>query len=1067
MEGVLPSHPRLKRIANAPVECWTVQHEDTKGMLHVYLEVRSGSAHERDDQQGMAHLVEHAVFLGTKDMPDAASVRVALANIGASMGADSNAFTDYLQTVYTLRCPCASAGMEQQEETQAELEKGGIRDGRMEATHVGRIGGSLSTREIAPAEHVAHVSTPRRDAKEVLMDALKLLHQFAFHASLPSEAINKEIQTVISELQMRNTCDYRAEVEFMHQVHPNCYLSQRFPIGLEQQLQQWTAADVLDFYQTHYRANNMRLYVVGPLSAEQVQETVGAAFQGVPEQRKTCDVVPIVSLPCTYGPPSQNVKVHRDPLHTDVSITVCSLTPLHPLRSLGDVRLMAMDSILQMALDLRLEALIEEDLLHSIIGAGWDFMDSFQEGCGILTFSLTASKEHWPKATRAVVSEVAKMYEFGLGDSEFKFCGECFLRDAEIDAEQVDSQDGANIIEDLLDAVCLEEAFMDDSQLCRLYKEVLPTIKLEDMNARAREMLAFVVNVPRLSNKNLKWERNNMTKPGSVFACGPRELPAGVQDLESKELLTLLSEAVENPPRPVDLDMPEFLIPPEELEEVVQRAGPQYVAVPPKDGEIVREMPSRSAEKPPEKRCRIEGSASREIRVWDPSTEITRMKLSNGLNLVYRQTAFEKQQVSIKVVAWGGRAMEEQSSPGSVSLGLQTLMEGGAGGYSADMVGRYAHRHGCEISGLSEAENIWVRADASVSSGGLQRAFELLHLFVACGSYEQKAFNRSKENYRRAYEALQRDVTGSAASAINELISSDTRFLQPPLELIDRLTLEECKQAVLQQLSPSNMEIVVVGEFDVEALEALVLRYFGTFERNTDSATRPVALDGSHWQEIDFHTRPAEKQLVIPDEAKRSVLCMAMPTCNHWGMWPEVFSTSSTQNTPTSDYNAGRMQRRWLASVLFEIANLKLFSVVREQKGLAYDISISSKRYAYFFKHGLLTVRATPHPEQVEEVVRLVKRCMEGICAGDFTSQDIEEAIRPMVSSVSSGLKTNEFWLKSMQGLSLPFWPTGRELVCGAIDFLSSVQKPQLMHLIPDLFPSDLAFWTCSASGAG
>uniref|UniRef100_A0A7S3UFZ3 Peptidase M16 N-terminal domain-containing protein n=1 Tax=Picocystis salinarum TaxID=88271 RepID=A0A7S3UFZ3_9CHLO len=1067
MEGVLPSHPRLKRIRNAPVECWTVQHEDTKGMLHVYLEVRSGSAHERDDQQGMAHLVEHAVFLGTKDMPDAASVRVALANIGASMGADSNAFTDYLQTVYTLRCPCASTGMEQQAETQPELEKGGMREGRFEATQVGRIGGSLSTREIAPAENVAYMPTPRRNAKEVLTDALKLLHQFAFHANLPSEALSKEIQTVISELQMRNTCDYRAEVEFMHQVHPDCYLSQRFPIGLEEQLQRWTAADVFDFYQKHYRANNMRLYVVSPLSAEQVRETVMAAFQDVPGQRTACDIAPVVSLPCTYGPPSQNIKVHRDPLHTDVSITVCSLTPLHPLRSLEDVRLMAMDSILQMALDLRLEALIEEDQLHSIIGAGWDFMDSFQEGCGILTFSLTASKEHWPKATRAVFSEVAKMYEYGLGVSEFKFCCECLLRDAEIDAEQIDSKDGGIIIEDLLDAVCLEEAFMDDSQLCQLYKDVLPTIRLEDMNARAGEMLAFVVNIPRPSENNNEWERQNMTKAGSVFACIPRDLPAGIQDMESEQLLVLLSEAVEKPSRSVDLDMPEFLISPEELEEIVRHAGPQYVAVPLKDGEIVREVTPRIAEKPPEKKCRVELSASREIRVWDPSTEITRMKLSNGLNLVYRQTAFEKQQVSIKVVAWGGRAMEEQSSPGSVSLGLQTLMEGGAGSYSADMVGRYAHRHGCEISGLSEAENIWVRAEASVSSGGLQRAFELLRLFVACGSFEQKAFSRSKENYRRAYEALQRDVTGSAASAINELISSDSRFLQPPLDLIDRLTLEECKQAVLRQFSASNMEIVVVGDFDAEALEALVLRYFGAFERNAVSATRPIALDGSHWQEIDFRSRPAEKKLVIPDEAKRCVLCMAMPTCNHWGMWPEAIPTSPRWNAPTSDYDAGRMRRRWLASVLFEIANLKLFTIVREQKGLAYDISLSSKGYAYVFKHGLLTVRATPHPEEVEEVVRLVKRCVEGIRAGDFTSQDIEEAIRPMISSVASGLKTNEYWLKSMQGLSLPFWPTGRESVCGAIDFLSSIQKSQLMQLIPDLFPSDLTFWTCSASGAG
>eukprot|EP00963_Diacronema_lutheri_P001331 scaffold85_cov358-Pavlova_lutheri.AAC.38 len=1066
MDAVLPTHPRLKRIRNVPVECWTVQHEDTKGMLHVYLEVRSGSAHEREDQRGMAHLVEHAVFLGTKDMPDADCVRRELAKIGASMGADSNAFTDYLQTVYTLRCACAGAGKEQPTGTQPDVEEGAPRDGRIEATQLGRIGGSLSTRERVPMEDATHMPTSRRNAKEVLADALELLHQFGFHATMPPEALNKEIQTVISELQMRNTCDYRAEVEFMHQVHPDCYLSQRFPIGLQEQLERWTAQEVQEFYQAHYRADNMRLYVVGPLGADQVQETVEEVFQGVPEERRSCDMVPTLSMPCPYGPPSRPVKVHTDPLHTEVSITVCSLTPLHPLRRWEDVRLMAMDSILQMALDLRLEALIEEDQAHCIVGAGWDFMDSFQEGCGILTFSLTASKERWPNATNLVFSEVAKMHAFGLGEAEFKFCGECFLRDAEIDAEQIDSQDGASIVEDLLDAVCLEEAFMDDNQLCTLYKEVLPAITLEDMNARVREMLAFVVNVPRLADENLDWERGNITKAGSVFACGPRKLPPGIPVLDCEQLLALLREAVGNPVRPLDLDMPEFLIPPEELENSQQRVAPCYVNITPKEGEVAFESSARIADNPPAKKHRSEGCANKGIRVWDPQTEITRMKLSNGLNLVYRHTSFEKHQVSIKVVAWGGRAMEDPSSPGSVSIGLQTLMEGGAGGYSADMVGRYAHRHGCEISGLPEAESIWVRAEASVSSGGLQRAFELLHLFVRRGSFDEKAFSRSKENYRRAYEALQRDINGSAASAINELISPDARFLQPPIHLIEKLTMEECKEAVLRQFCASNMEILVVGDFDAKALEALVLRYFGSLGTNPPSGASPASLDGHHWQDIPFHSRPAEKTVVIPDEVKRCSLCMAMPTCNSWGMWPTVHSPLSVQRCPTPDYNVERMQRRWTASVLFEIANLKLFTVVREQKGLAYDISFTSKGYAYIFKHGLLTVRATPHPEHVEEVVRLVKSCVEGIRAGEFTSQDIEEAVRPMISSVSSGLKTNEFWLRSMQGQSLPFWPTGRELVCGVIEFLSCIRKPQLDALIPELFPTDLSFWTCSASGA-
>lgn len=58
------------------------------------------------------------MFLGTTLYPTAEAIKARLAQLGMSFGADSNAFTDFRQTVFTLNCcldptradSCASAG---------------------------------------------------------------------------------------------------------------------------------------------------------------------------------------------------------------------------------------------------------------------------------------------------------------------------------------------------------------------------------------------------------------------------------------------------------------------------------------------------------------------------------------------------------------------------------------------------------------------------------------------------------------------------------------------------------------------------------------------------------------------------------------------------------------------------------------------------------------------------------------------------------------------------------------------------------------------------------------------
>jgi zinc protease len=68
------------------------------------LVVKAGSVLEDDDQQGLAHFVEHMEFEGTRHFPKQGLVDF-LSSLGLGIGPDANAETSYDDTQYTLRIP--------------------------------------------------------------------------------------------------------------------------------------------------------------------------------------------------------------------------------------------------------------------------------------------------------------------------------------------------------------------------------------------------------------------------------------------------------------------------------------------------------------------------------------------------------------------------------------------------------------------------------------------------------------------------------------------------------------------------------------------------------------------------------------------------------------------------------------------------------------------------------------------------------------------------------------------------------------------------------------------------
>lgn len=101
----LPPDPGLKfgRLPNGMR--YILMHNATPpGQTSLRLRIDAGSLMEAEDQRGLAHFLEHMAFNGSTNVPEGEMVKI-LERAGLAFGPDTNASTNFDQTVYELDLP--------------------------------------------------------------------------------------------------------------------------------------------------------------------------------------------------------------------------------------------------------------------------------------------------------------------------------------------------------------------------------------------------------------------------------------------------------------------------------------------------------------------------------------------------------------------------------------------------------------------------------------------------------------------------------------------------------------------------------------------------------------------------------------------------------------------------------------------------------------------------------------------------------------------------------------------------------------------------------------------------
>ncbi|KGL58772.1 peptidase, M16 family [Polaribacter sp. Hel1_85] len=196
-----------------------------KGAASYYIIQNVGSILEDDNQQGLAHFLEHMAFNGTKNFPGKSLLNT-LQEHGAVFGKDINAYTSFDETVYNLS------------------------------------------------------NIPTKDG---LVDTcLTILNDWSNYLLLTEEEIDAERGVIKEEWRTRQSGSMRLFKTSMPTVYNHSKYVNRLPIGLMSVVENFDYKALRDFYHDWYRTDLQAIAIIGDINVQDTEQKIIKKFSKIP-----------------------------------------------------------------------------------------------------------------------------------------------------------------------------------------------------------------------------------------------------------------------------------------------------------------------------------------------------------------------------------------------------------------------------------------------------------------------------------------------------------------------------------------------------------------------------------------------------------------------------------------------------------------------------------------------------------------------------------------------------------------------------------------------------------------
>ncbi|MEM6295056.1 MAG: insulinase family protein [Myxococcota bacterium] len=398
------------------------KHETPKQRAALWLAVDAGSVLEDDDQQGLAHFVEHMAFNGTERFEKNTLIDY-IEKSGMDFGADLNAYTSFDETVYQLTVPT--------------------------------------------------------DDAESVSRGFDILEDWASAISFDPEEVDKERGVVIEEWRLGRGASQRVFDQQMPIYLEGSKYAERKPIGKKKILETAPVDTLKRFYKDWYRPDLMAVIVVGDLEPDQVEQEIKARFGKLtnPENARPRPDVEVPLLDKTRA------AVVTDPEAPRTQVSVAIKRPASKMRTEDDFKNELVNDLFQGMLRARLDEIRQSP--DSPYMFAFTFTNTMGRNTDIFQMFSMAKSGQSEAALNTLLTEVARVEKHGFLQSEFDRQKADVLRDYEKSAAEDDKIKGRSHAFRIVQSFLNDEALPGAQQKLDLAKRMMPSVTLDDVNAFA------------------------------------------------------------------------------------------------------------------------------------------------------------------------------------------------------------------------------------------------------------------------------------------------------------------------------------------------------------------------------------------------------------------------------------------------------------------------------------------------------------------------------------------------------------------------------------------------------
>jgi zinc protease len=402
------------------------------------LVINAGSILENDDQQGLAHLVEHMAFNGSTHFEKNDLINY-IESIGMKFGTDLNASTSFDETIYKLEVPT---------DNDAALNKGFL-----------------------------------------------ILEDWAHNLSFNPVDIDKERGVVIEEWRLGRGADARMFDKQLPVLLKDSKYANRLTIGKKDIIEKASYETLKSFYYDWYRTDLMALIVVGDFDKAKMESLIKKYFSEIPRKLNPRERV-------AFTVPDQDqilFSIVTDPEATDNSISFYHKLASEPQDKVEDYRRSLVENIYNRMLSARLSELTRKadpPFLKANSGKG-----NFVRNKDVFMLRASVKDNGIESGLEALLNEAQRVKKFGFTETELKRQKQTMLSSIERAYKERNKSESVGFAEEYVRNFLAGEPAPGISYEYEIYKQFIPGITIDEINKLSDNFIqeknsVLLVNAP-------------------------------------------------------------------------------------------------------------------------------------------------------------------------------------------------------------------------------------------------------------------------------------------------------------------------------------------------------------------------------------------------------------------------------------------------------------------------------------------------------------------------------------------------------------------------------------------